>query len=212
MVTIVKKMWFNIQCRGLFNLFFITIIRLLQKVIPFEFLIFFEKSLTSSIEELNSKAEISFTRGKWDDLHDLNSEEYQLSGLESYELNSNRDFYLGRMDKIVFYVWVSYKNIYDDKIFDIALSENQAYIYRAFTHPDYRGLRIYPAGLSYVCKQLQMQNIEKCYIAASIENRSSINGIHRAGFSKIGYAVYFKLLNYKKIILPRMLQRLAAMY
>ena len=113
------------------------------------------------------------------------------------------------MDKIVFYVWVSYNNIYDDKIFDIALSENQAYIYRAFTHPDYRGLHIYPAGLSYVCKQLQMNNIKKCYIAASIENRSSINGIHRAGFSKIGYAVYFKVLNYKKIILPRMLQRLA---
>ncbi|MBD3287655.1 hypothetical protein GF337_02525 [candidate division KSB1 bacterium] len=206
MFTVIKKMWFNIQCRGLFNLFFITIIRLLQKFIPFELLIFFEKSLSCPVKELNPKEQISFSKGDWDDICELDPREYHLSGLELYEMNNNRDCYIGRMDKIVFYVWVSYKNIYDDKIFDIALSENQAYIYRAFTHPDYRGLRIYPAGLSFVCSQLQRKNISKCFIATSIENRSSINGIHRAGFSKIGYAVYFKVLKYKKIILPRMLQ------
>ena len=178
----------------------------MQRLFPFELLIFFEKSLSCPVEELNARTEISFSKGSWDDICELNTREYHLSGLESYELNNNRDCFIGRTERIVFYVWVSYNNIYDDKIFDIALSENQAYIYRAFTHPDYRGLRIYPAGLNYLCRKLRRRHITKCFIATSIENRSSINGIHRAGFSKIGYAIYFKVLNYKKTILPRMLQ------
>ena len=111
--------------------------------------------------------------------------------------------------KWCFTFWVCYNYIYDDKIFDFELASKQAYLYRAFTHPRYRGLQIYPAGLRYVCQELQKKKIEKCYIAASIENRSSIKGIYKAGFSKVGYVVYFKVRNYKKIILPKILQTFA---
>ena len=203
------KIWFNVQRRGLLTLMLMAIFRFIQKLIPFELLIFFEKSLVEPIPNCCPKINISFKNGEYEDIRDLNIKEYRLSGLESYEINNNCDCYIGALDKVVFYVWVSYNNIYDDKIFNVELNSKQAYLYRAFTHPDYRGLKIYPAGLSYACKELQRRQIEKCYIAASIENRSSIKGIYKAGFSKVGYVTYFKVRNYKKVILPKILQALA---
>jgi len=206
---LIQKTWFNIQRRGFFTLVFISIFKSIQKVIPFELLLFFERSLQNPISELDPGIDISFQQGQLADLKKLDAKEYRFSGVEFYEINNACDFFIGTSDKVVFYVWVSYSNIFDDRIFDIALSSKQAYLYRAFTHPDYRGLKIYPAGLSYVCQELQKQHIEKCFIAASIENRSSINGILNAGFTKIGYVMYFKVHNYKKVILPKILQSLA---
>ena len=205
----VTKIWFNIQRRGLFTLTLMVVFRLIQKLIPFELLIFFEKSLVEPLPVHEPKINISFKNGEFEDIKNLNSKEYRLSGLESYEINNSCDCYIGTLDKVVFYVWISYNNIYDDKIFNMELNSKQAYLYRAFTHQDYRGLQIYPAGLSYACKELQQRHIEKCYIAASIENRSSIKGIYKAGFSKVGYVTYFKVRNYKKVIIPKILQALA---
>jgi len=209
MIEIFKKIWFNVQRRGLFSLSFLVVFRILQKIIPFELLIFFEKSLNDTIEESDAQIEISFKHGDYDDIRDLNMKEYRLSGLESYEINSNCDCFIGAADKVIFYIWVGYNNIYDDKIFDVELDAKQAYLYRAFTHPDYRGLQIYPAGLQYVCGELRKKKIEKCYIAASVENRSSIKGIYKAGFNKVGYVTYLKVRNYKKVILPKLLQAMA---
>jgi len=96
---------------------------------------------------LIQKNNVFFKHGKYADIQDLNIKEYHLSGLESYEIRHNCDCYIGVKDKVLFYIWVGYNNIYDDKIFDVELNSKQAYLYRAFTHPGHRGLRIYPGGV-----------------------------------------------------------------
>ena len=209
MIKFLTKLCFNIRHRGLVSLTLMVCVRLIQKIIPFELLLFFEKSLNEPIKLLDTKNNVFFKHGKYADIQDLNIKEYHLSGLESYEIRHNCDCYIGVKDKVLFYIWVGYNNIYDDKIFDVELNSKQAYLYRAFTHPGHRGLRIYPAGLSYVCQELKKKNIEKCFIAASFENRSSIKGIYKAGFLKVGYVTYFKLHNYRKVRLPKILQALA---
>ena len=57
------------------------------------------------------------------DIENLNIEEYQLSGLEGDEMSTNNECYIGRsLDKVVFYAWVNYQRIYDDKITDEELT------------------------------------------------------------------------------------------
>lgn len=175
---LVRKSWLNIQHHGILALAFLIVCRLIQKIIPFELLIFFERSLSRPVEKVSSDINISFKKACFEDIENLNIEEYQLSGLEGDEMSTNNECYIGRqLDKVVFYAWVNYQRIYDDKILDIPLSPRQAYLNRGFTHPAYRGLKIVPMGLAYIFCELRKKNIDKCYTVVSLENRSSIKAV-----------------------------------
>ena len=75
---IISKIWFNIKQRGLFNLMLLTIFKSIHKIISFELLVFFEKSLTGHQTELSSKINVNFLPACMDDLKHLNPKEYQL--------------------------------------------------------------------------------------------------------------------------------------
>ena len=54
-----------------------------------------------------------------------------------------------------------------------------------FTNPDFRGKSIYPFVISYIAKEMLIENkIKEVFIIVSSDNRSSIQGIEKAGFTK----------------------------
>jgi RimJ/RimL family protein N-acetyltransferase len=58
------------------------------------------------------------------------------------------------------------------------------------TLPEFRGLGLYPAMLSYIAHTLCSQGAERFFIDCSDWNLSSIQGIKKVGFQKIGYGVH----------------------
>jgi len=55
MIKFLTKLCFNIRHRGLVSLTLMVCVRLIQKIIPFELLLFFEKSLNEPIKLLDTK-------------------------------------------------------------------------------------------------------------------------------------------------------------
>lgn len=58
------------------------------------------------------------------------------------------------------------------------------------TLPEFRGLGLYPAMLSYIVHILCSQGVERFLIDCNDWNLPSIRGIEKAGFQKIGYGIH----------------------
>ena len=206
MLKFLSKVIYNIKKRGLFSLTFNICYRLIRKIIPIEYLFFYEQELQQVVIKHHPLIDVKFEKAKLNDIDKLDYNEYNLLGINKTDL-----CYVGSTDKIVAYIWISYSSICYDKLFNINLKKNQAYIYKAFTHPAYRGLNIYPALLNKVCLELSKEKIEKCYIATTPDNLSSKRGISKVGFKKVGSIWFFKIDKLKKAIMLKKLQPLTSL-
>ena len=66
-----------------------------------------------------------------------------------------------------------------------------------FTHPQYRGQGIYPAVLRFITETISTKG--DFYMLVKPANKSSIRGIEKAGFTRVGNTVKTKLKRYIQI-------------
>ncbi len=76
--------------------------------------------------------------------------------------------------------------------FFFPMTSNCALIWNVVTLPQYRGLGLYPQMLKHVCSSLFSEGIESIYICCSDYNISSIRGIMKIGFTKIGTGIVYR--------------------
>ena len=84
----------------------------------------------------------------------------------------------------------------------IDLKKEIFYIYDCFTYPKFRGKGIYPLVLAKLCEVADGYEV---YVACQSLNKSSINGILKAGFERFKdfVLVDFYLFRLKFVILPK---------
>ena len=114
------KIWFNVQRRGLLTLMLMLIFRFIQKLIPFELLIFFEKSLVEPIPNCCPKINISFKNGEYEDIRDLNIKDVALSG-GVFQNRRLRKETIGKLRSSSFNVFINEKTPVND--FNISLGQ-----------------------------------------------------------------------------------------
>lgn len=82
----------------------------------------------------------------------------------------------------------------------VPLTEDVVTLIEFWTIPRFRGKNVYPFLLSFITNQLKGENFKKAFISSNEKNKSSINGIKKAGYRYlINYETY-RLLSYEIVI------------
>ena len=95
--------------------------------------------------------------------------------------------YIARIDgQLATYGWVTFD---EESIGELGLSfrlqAGETYIWDCATLPAYRGLRLYPALLAYILRELQHQGQQRVWIGADSDNLASQSGLTLVGFQPI---------------------------
>ncbi|MBU1727517.1 MAG: hypothetical protein KJ880_07795 [Candidatus Omnitrophica bacterium] len=101
-------------------------------------------------------------------------------------------------DKPVHFSWVSFdKAVIREVRKSYHLSQEQAYIYHCFTHPEFRGRDIYPIVLARIVKGLQLKGKKHFFISTAANNLASQKGILKAGFHQVESIIFLRILGFK---------------
>ena len=100
---------------------------------------------------------------------------------------SGRHCYIARIEgTLATYGWVTYDEEGIGELgLNIRLKAGEAYIWNCATLPAYRGLRLYPALLAHILRELQSQGLHRVWIGADTDNLASQSGMALAGFKPI---------------------------
>ena len=79
--------------------------------------------------------------------------------------------------------WLYYKG---DPNRTLRLGDNDCEIMFCLTAPEYRGRGLYPSALQVILDYLKGAGFERCFICVRDDNVSSIRGIEKAGFRRVG--------------------------
>lgn len=92
--------------------------------------------------------------------------------------------YVGKIEReIATYGWVSFDDEHIGELdLTIRMPASNAYIWDCATLSAYRGLRLYPALLAYILKELKAEGIVRVWIGADEDNVASQKGMALAGF------------------------------
>lgn len=90
------------------------------------------------------------------------------------------------VNKLAFFGWVQFKYRQPVPMTQIPLGPGRAYIYRCYTAPEFRGLKIYPAALAFACRGLEHQGIRRVFIDHAWNNEASRRGIETFDAKPIG--------------------------
>src|SRR5579863_5039251 len=101
--------------------------------------------------------------------------------------DNGRQCYIGRIEgRLATYGWVTFD---EEDIGELGLSirlkAGEAYIWNCATLPAYRGLRLYPALLAFMLRELQSQGLQRVWIGADADNLASQSGMALVGFQPI---------------------------
>lgn len=89
-------------------------------------------------------------------------------------------------NRLAFFGWIQFKYRRPVPMTQIPLGSGRAYIYRCFTAPEFRGLRIYPAALSFGCRGLEKRGFRRVFIDHAWNNEASRRGIEAIDAKPIG--------------------------
>ena len=100
---------------------------------------------------------------------------------------SGRHCYIARVkDKLATYGWVTFdEECIGELDLSFRLKVGEAYIWNCVTLPEYRGLRLYPALLAYILRELHNQGEQRSWICTDSDNLASQKGIALAGFQPV---------------------------
>lgn len=94
---------------------------------------------------------------------------------------------LGQHDGLtVFSMWVNPRHLNVPGHLKRKLSENQAFIYKAYTSPDHRGRKLYQAGMAFVLADLAARGQRELVGYAHVKKQASRAGLARLNFSSAG--------------------------
>jgi len=100
---------------------------------------------------------------------------------------SGKHCYIARIEgALATYGWVTFdEECIGELGLNFRLKAREAYIWNCATLPAYRGLRLYPALLAYILRELQSQGLRRVWIGADTDNLASQSGMVLAGFQPI---------------------------
>lgn len=183
-----KIVWRKWRCWGTFPLLKWLLVRITQLIINWELLYFYQVALPNQRQQSISEIEIQFKficPGGGKELEETGK---FFSGKAEKNVPDRCDCLIGKHEnQMVYYAWVNYNSIYSRELMRFPLAQDQAYIYRVYTRPDYRGKGIAVAGYYFLFQHLAAREYSRCLVGVNFENEPSIRSIKKSGFVKLGH-------------------------
>ena len=105
--------------------------------------------------------------------------------------------------RIVSYCWIAFNEEWIGEIeMKVRPRREEAYLYDAFTLPQYRCRNLFSALLSNSLEYLRSRGYSRALIFALSSNKPSIRAIEKSGFKCFQSVLFFKLLG-RRLHLPR---------
>jgi GNAT superfamily N-acetyltransferase len=180
-----------------------VVVRILQRVLRWEYLLFYCKILGEEDPKYRAKIAVHFKIANRTEIKTLLQASPQLLQKAEAELQQGCECIVGSVaGQIVFSVWIDYHRIYEPGVMNFRLKNRQAYIYRMFTQVDFRGLGIALEGYQFIFKRFKQHKISQCFVSVNFENAASICTIRKNGFRKVG-ALSFIRFGKRSLILSK---------
>ncbi len=100
------------------------------------------------------------------------------------------DYCFGIVDRerLASYSWYAVRSIEGEHHVGVPMSfpANMAYMYKAFTHPDYRGKALYGIGVTKALEGLASRGVTRLVTSVNRVNFASRAGCHKIGFQSLG--------------------------
>lgn len=87
---------------------------------------------------------------------------------------------------VVFSMWVNPRNLNVPGLLKRALSNEQWFIYKAFTSPAHRGKKLYESGMRFVLSEMRAQGLEELVGYAHVKKAVSRKGLAALEFGSAG--------------------------
>ena len=108
-------------------------------------------------------------------------------------IQAGTDMCFGAIDngRLVAYGWYAFDCIEGEHNFGIAMSypEHVAYMYKGFTHPDYRGQRLHGLGMGLAFNALGEHGVSNLVSTVDWTNAASLRSCRRIGYQDLGLAI-----------------------
>jgi len=167
--------------------------------------IFFEIKPSDAIFQIDTNIKVDLRIVQYNNYQNVNKnfEKFFYSRERSFEYNPEERIKLGHIlilaqinEKYVHYTWIvlgkTYASINDIEI-KISLNSKSAYLYDAYTIPDYRGQGIFSKSMWKILNYLDDMRIEKVYAIIRYNNLPSLRVFKKFGFKKIGEVNFTKI-------------------
>ena len=116
---------------------------------------------------------------------------YDLPALFASRPAAGLDFCFGIFDRerLAAYTWYALRSVEGEHNVGVAMSfpADMAYMYKAFTHPDYRGNALYGTGVMQAFDALASRGITRLLSSINHVNFASRHACRRMGFASLGY-------------------------
>ena len=118
-----------------------------------------------------------------------------LSDEMAERIDAGRDFCFAALegDCLAAYGWYALECIEPEHNCNVAMSysEQTAYMYKGFTHPDYRGLRLHGQGMGLALKRLVDRGVTSLVSTVDWTNQPSLRSCDRLGYERLGNIIAF---------------------
>lgn len=177
----------NRQHRGCLLIFLLKVLRRTMKCHIFDL-------LHVEMDSLPSFQEYPEPGFSWDfigveDLLDFIGPEYvSISGkfIEDAFAQGDKCFAVLHEGKLAHYSWYSSASTSVMGNVRIEYPDDWVYMYNAYTHPDYRGMGLYPTAVARALKSLPADRFRACIALVNLDNPSSSSPMFKIGFSGLG--------------------------
>lgn len=124
-----------------------------------------------------------------------NLEEYQMSAGFLKEMQQKGDICYGvmRNGRLASYCWYSHKpTLLFEGDLELKFSAKCMYVYKVYTHPDFRGRRLVAFGMSNATRELSKQGCDCLVSIVEVDNFSMMKAMVRMGWETTGKFICFK--------------------
>lgn len=108
-------------------------------------------------------------------------------------------------DHLAAYGWYALNEIEAEHNFGVAMSypANVAYMYKGFTHPEFRGARLHGLGMGLALKNLAQFGVNRLVSTVAWTNNASMQSCNRLGYQRLGRIVTVGGTAFRVVQTPR---------
>ena len=134
--------------------------------------------------------------------------EYNLTLDHAERIRRGRDFCyaaLAQDGRLAAYGWYAIEQIEGEHCAgaDLQLPDGVAYMYKGFTHPDFRGARLHGAAMGGALRELGTLGVTSLISIVHWANHASLRSCRRLGYVPIGHVVTWKVRGPRHIHAPK---------
>lgn len=123
------------------------------------------------------------------------SYEMPMDFLDDAYLRGDRCYTIIYGDFLASYGWYTTKKTQITEELLLFFDPAWAYMYKGFTHINYRGQKLHGIGMAYACKQIQEEGHSGLLSVIDYNNFSSLKSSYRLGYKRFGRIIAMKLLH-----------------